>query len=110
MTDLHPDAAFKIARWCWPEAANAKTESDYAKKDRAIGQQLARDWPTIRAAELVLIERGLAEEYGRKLLDEICDARDTWSENEAASLCATAPLDARCRALLAVIEKQEAKK
>jgi hypothetical protein len=61
----------------------------------------------VRNAERVLIERGHAEEYGRALIREL-NLYPLGSDEDAA-LCATAPLDARLRAMAAVIRGLEKK-
>lgn len=103
-------AALTIARWCWPEeywktygdesdSCLFGTESDFS----------ADDWSDVNAAELVLIERGHAEAYGRALWERTADVpRNTPGMWMKYALIATAPLDARVRAMSAVIEKLEA--
>ena len=96
MTDLPPDAELRIARYCWPEV------------DGEIGIGLRAHnpayWPHdwIQQAELVLIERGLAHQYGKALQATFTERART--KEEAVAWIATAPLDARVRAMLAVIE------
>ena len=116
MTNLPDDAALRIARWCWPERQWISNPDNI---DHAIAYSEdphgwywdATELDDVRAAEQVVIERGLAEEYGRALCIAtkaiICIDDDLQYDGIAA--IATAPLDARVRALLTVIEKQEAR-
>ena len=128
MTDLPPDAALIVARWCWPEECQRnETRCDLVVSNGTYALSVFD--PTCfgsgnfmldtRAAELVIIERGLAEEYGRTLAialgfnecgeammrNDVCSFTRTDYVNAAdCALLATAPLDARIRAMLAVIQ------
>lgn len=120
MSDLPKDAVLRIVRFCWPHGQwfmdssvtlvafdrspvhQAKGAAGYF--DPALGS-------SVNAAEAVLIERGHAEAYGRALLDVVATPELADKEGKADpalfAALATAPLDARVRAMAAVIEKLE---
>ena len=110
MGDLPPDAALRIARWIWPTAEwqllCGKAHSDTHR----VGLDLW-SWNGVHFAEGVLIKRGLAKAYGGALVAELTGQAqlDSFSGFEEIALVATAPLDARVRALLVVVEEQERK-
>ncbi len=116
MTDLPPDAALKIARWCWPEAHDWLCGKYLTA---TIGEVMIRfDIETlidVRVAELVLISRGLAEEYGialgwAVLMDSPSRLHKEWEVcGEDIADIAMASIDVRIRAMLFVIDRQEAK-
>ena len=109
MTDPTPDAALKIARWCWPKTA------EFIARDMGIVRLIEadggyRDWCVyltdhVHAAELVLIERGHAHQYGKELQATFTERART--KEEAVAWIATASLDARCRAILSTIDSYE---
>lgn len=99
--------ALVIARWCWPEP-DEWTVSDmpWVIRDTDDGQTPDCFDPSsphdIADAERVLIERGHAEAYGRALAFELSidGYDDLW---EFCAAAATAPLDARVKAMAATI-------
>lgn len=122
--------ALVVCRWCWPccewkEAPEIDGEKaarhvvDYmsCKRGHPMGDfTLADDdFYGVNCAERVLIERGLAEAYGRELVAELgirtFSGGGGWTEPWAIAVhAAAAPLDARIRALAAVVRAQEGKK
>lgn len=126
---MQTDAALTIARWAWPERRTWRAvETQAFPHARAEAELLVhrcgecgmpKPWniertrfsidepEDVHVAELVVIDRVGREVHGRALLHELLLERYTWSEGETASLCATAPLDSRVRALLEVIRAQE---
>ena len=122
MTDLTPDAALIIARWCWP-GRNWYTIADddgahpiwddpcshCGERKRPKRTSFYIESDDIRVAELVLIERGLAGEYGDALAEELdVYCNHNWEDNPSPAFAklATAPLDARVRAILTVIDER----
>lgn len=116
--------ALTIARFCWPERSWRHDTDGIAPDDVVIsdGPEFAiyRDFTEIddvRVAELAVIERGLAKEYGKALLVELGmrgqEGDGSWTISMLPGIdhakLATAPLDARVRALAAVIRAQEEK-
>lgn len=117
--------ALKIARFCWPAREWVADDEKFVRSlpcsgqdmgftldetDGAYCEMLSLPLWRMRDAELVLIERGLADGYAWYLLDEL----DLYTPKEinkdcvldVAWKCATAPLDARVRAMVAVIDQQ----
>lgn len=104
MTDLPPDAALRIARWCWPEGR----WNPGASPSRCLidgGPEFStNEWACLHNAEAVLIERGLEDAYGRALAHEL------WPENPhctfavAIAQVRTAPLTVVIRAILSAID------
>lgn len=102
--------AMTIALWCWP--AEVKPNMVKPKGEFSVIVFSVDDWSEselnrygVHDAERILTERGLAEEYGRALERELSDSFDddgepTWADS---ARMATAPLDARVRAMAAVI-------
>lgn len=101
VTPLTPDEALRVARWLHPAAASWGT--------------IAPDLGDIAALERALIERGLAEEYGRALLSDLggadlhvgggrYDLDAFWMAR-----IATASTDIRARAILCVVDEQLSK-
>jgi hypothetical protein len=116
MTDLPPADLLKIVQFCWPDDGWHTVDGEDGKPSMLLfseaGDHWGCYWPqNVSAAELALIERGLAEEYGRALAIEMrwCGRDGRWTgwlgSTEQIAEAATAPLDARCRAMLAVVEK-----
>ncbi len=125
--------ALVVARWCWP--SERWSETAYVDRDgvRRVGAlQGARptrfcseEHEDVADAERVLIERGHAEAYGRALWVEVLDDVSSNEEEKAdtrrsgmldihrgadfANL-ATAPLEARVRAMAATIRDLESDK
>lgn len=101
------DDALTVARWCWPEP-DEWTVSDmpYVIRDTDDGRMPECFDPSsphdVHEAEDVLIERGHAEAYGAWLTSELF-GRQVVNTSERAALIATAPLDARVKAMAAVI-------
>jgi hypothetical protein len=104
--------ALLIARWCWPGVEYR--EDEWGNAVEVLDCQnlfLRNDWRAIHHAERILIERGHAEAYGKALMQQdgieihYCDS-NSMSDHEfcaEAAKLATAPLDARVRALAATI-------
>ena len=108
MSEYLTDAALRIARWIWPTAEwqllCGKAHSDTHR----VGLD-SWSWNDVHFAEGVIIKRGLSEQYGRALLTAL---GWPWPNDEPVltskvAEIATAPLDARVSAILAVIEQQE---
>jgi len=105
--------ALEIARWAWPdkrwsERIDRSTACVWIDLKRsASGEFDVGRFDSLQDAELVLIERGLAEEYGQKLWAEVWDRPFGLGNGLSIARIATAPLDARVRAILAVIRAQE---
>lgn len=116
--------ALTIARWCWPgrtwregrygvDDIGIETADGFRFKDDPKSLLVTRP-EDVHAAERVLIERGHAEAYGLAL-HALVVCEQPWdgkrgiipdiTANEIAQL-ATAPLDARVRAMVAVIRAQ----
>ncbi len=97
-TSPTPDDLLALARFCSPwKEWNSESRHDVA------------------AAEAVLIERGMGEEYGAELVAELGVARGErldWEFEWAASVAAirTAPLDVCVRAMVQVVRAEEAKR
>lgn len=97
-TSPTPDDLLALARFCWPHEAVWFCPESPAH---------------VSAAEAVLIERGLGIRYIRQLAKALrfVPAPDghRYSETDAMIL-ATAPLDARVRAMVQVVRAEEAKR
>ena len=120
MTDLPKDAALTISRWCWStlqwESTARWTALGRAGSDSSPLRRFDTNiYEDVRAAELVLIERGLAEEYGEALFNDLYPVRRDGLKDLPRAVpawrpwlaeVATAPIEARARAILAVIEGQ----
>ena len=112
MADLPPDAALRIARFCWPNEPWMMSEN----MRLAFGRITGRAWYPDRIddladAERVIVERGLGERYGEALIEEIDGIYTERQTLEAMfAIIRTAPLDAILRALFAVVEEQEKKR
>ena len=117
MTQLPNDVALRIVRWCWPERVWVR-DPDGIDPDLAYSDgppfSIYRDFTErddVAHAERVVIERGLAEDYGCALVDELGfggpPGPDGPSLYEVWGKIATAPIEARVRALLAVIEQEK---
>ena len=101
--------ALKIAKWRWPKSVWDWTV--YDDGSGAINREHkfdAQHHGDVHEVELVLIERGLAEQYGLYLLAELFGRAGVALTDlpDRATRIATAPLDARIRALVAVIDAQ----
>ena len=118
--------ALKIARFCWPGKEWRIGTVDgtlYWKDGNSFNLDASwnpNDLNEIAVAEAVLIERGLGEEYGMQLFRHTQhtaieasydDGRNPGVEADYHDLAmiATAPLDARVRAMVKVIKKEEKK-
>lgn len=117
-------AALVIARWCWPELPWEQAISDVQDVRTEVAGEVqalmdcdkcghaddrfwnAHDAKDVTAAERILIERWHADAYGMALCDDFEWVHADLSMAEVAKI-ATAPLDARVRAMAAVIEKLE---
>jgi hypothetical protein len=106
---VQTDAALVIARWCWPNEPWNLSANMRLATGAITGRPFYPDrMDDVHAAELVVIERGLAEEYGRALAFDLwpTEPKPKFTFSIALALAATAPLDARVRALVAAIEAQ----
>lgn len=96
----------KIMEWCGGPLKDGHVPSVSVPKSELLDRHC-------HAAELVFIERGLSEEYGRELQDQLwpnakhvtCIIPPSFEAYIAAA--ATAPLDSRVRAMVAVIDSLE---
>ena len=122
--------ALTIARWCWPKYTwKEGIESEVYTEECGTDDSCWEFWPDeyggrpqdceqngrkgVSDAESVLIECGLAENYGNALCWELWGNknhpefkfRGDWAPNLGADLAelATAPLNVRVRAMAAVI-------
>lgn len=100
--------ALKIARFLWPDK---EWRADPATG--GAGSNDLRFVPTsfggCNGAEHAIIARGLAEEYGEALCRELFGAPGGIEPHPFAQI-RTAPLECIVRALVAVIDAQEAKR
>lgn len=96
------DDALAVARFLRPRKNPARPGSEYARQEDEIDRNWI--WNNIAAAEAVLVERGLGEQYGAELVAELklCGHVDL----DAARI-RTAPLDVCLRAMAAVVRKQQ---
>lgn len=117
--------ALTIARWCWPSIEAWVQDGDASPAcscEKCVGFQFRSydsddhcpsgvRWYGVAAAESILIERGLAWNYGDALAAILfADPRSNAMRfSEQFTMFATAPLAARVRAMAAVIRAQEAK-
>lgn len=119
--------ALDVARFCWPDKP-WQVEDEHGdptfvfavwhhdvrhsdKLDEAAWS--GEDAADIAAAERVLVERGLKNEYGRELIYALREDGDVhigrpFTDDDATSL-ATAPLDLRLRAMARVVREQQPK-
>jgi hypothetical protein len=115
--------ALTVAKWCWPTIGwrpGRHGDINYAAADCNLNALGSRVWSPLQdandanCAERVLIERGLASAYGKALLQQdgieihYCDSHSMSDPEfcaESAKL-ATASLDARVRAMAAVVRAQ----
>lgn len=116
MTDTND--ALTVARWCWPDEPHNPGFRLLADKTFALSVFDPEEWEGsersqfgVRSAESVVIERGLAVQYGATLLAAL-DGADLYSGGGRYDLdgywlarLATAPIGARLRALAAVIRR-----
>lgn len=114
--------ALTIARWCWRARQWSLSPDNRVRTSPDIGSPACFD-PSmmdghvsefeteygVSSAEAVLIERGLAEEYGNAICVELCVEGRGKDLGTQCAMIATAPLAARVCALAAVIRAQEAK-
>ncbi len=118
MTSTATDSdALAIARFCWPEQTwEPFRDSTEAHAVNELGECAGphfsgRTRAGLALAECALVERGHAEAYGRALVKEIrWDGPELPAETPSGAVLfgwyahlATAPLDARVRAMAAVI-------
>ena len=95
--------ALTVARWCWPE--DSLGAQDCIRSFMEFDGD-HRDF--IAAAEAVVRERGLGEEYGRGLLGVLGFWRGLALLNfDEMATIATAPLHARLAALAAVAREAQ---
>jgi hypothetical protein len=100
--------ALTIARWCWPEEQWHQNYANVLPSTAGgIGfDDTSMDDPdgyfAVSDAERVVIERGHGRAYGLALLDHLDIGITAWCSDHA-EVIATAPLDARMRALAATI-------
>jgi hypothetical protein len=94
-----------VAKWCWPN-------EDWQRLCAENGPDFPFRWGGLHGAERVVIERGLAEQYGAELVAALGlfgrDVRE-WpvsADGEDFAKLATAPLEVRVRALAAVVRAQ----
>ena len=112
---LPQDAALRLARFIWPEDKPAWSKADKYGEATLYGENGYfdfDDWDLIHAAEAVLIERGLGEEYGRALYAVMLSSvhgpvslTDMKKYREDIAVFATAPKEDRVRAMLRVGEE-----
>lgn len=121
-----PEDILALARFCWPYAGwNMSViglASTNTTKAACPAYFSAGSRDAVAAAEAILIERGLGEEYGRAFAAEMRWTGKYWSPHlsankdplrlmgDAIAACLNAPLDARVRAMVAVVRAQEDKK
>ncbi len=109
-TSPTPDDLLALARFCWPGQTHLGIRCAL----------IAQDLNHCAAAEAVLIERGLGEEYGGELARQLeRDGRPMGIDPTQDMVrvysrwilhAATAPLDARVRAMVQVVRAEEAKR
>jgi hypothetical protein len=105
LTSPTPDDLLALARFCWPEQAWAT---------RVVGDpKFTPD--SVAAAEAILIERGLGSAYADALGKLVCmewvqvNGQAAVLTSQEILCIATAPLDARVRAMVQVVRAEEAK-
>jgi hypothetical protein len=106
-TSPTPDDLLALARFCKAE----KWHEVFCRNLSGVSGEGAQR-SAVSAAEAVLIERGLGEEYGAELVAELGVARGErldWEFEWAASVAAirTAPLDVCVRAMVQVVKQQQ---
>ena len=122
MSDLPNDAVLRIVRFCWPgfdPDLQPVSDGTHIIATFAPESWTADDFSCygVRDAERILIERGHAEAYGREVFEalnsrsrygglSLCDA-DYEPRFDVLAQFITLSLDARVRAMAAVIEKLE---
>ncbi len=113
-TSPTPDDLLALARFCWPDREWTSCPIG-ARTRRRLDATMDAHWSAgkrdhVSAAEAVLIERGLGIRYIRQLAKALrfVPAPDghRYSETDAMIL-ATAPLDARVRAMVEVVRQHE---
>lgn len=113
MPSLPPDAALRIARFCrpdleWRASKIVGVVRAPSQHPQCVDERFDIEVPEkVAAAERAIVEHGLGEEYGRELMWAIPNTH--LSSALGACWLATAPLDVRVRALLAVVEAEEEK-
>lgn len=110
MAEVNESDALTIARWCWadkPWQHFSDTACSAWTSTKSLDWMAVDSWKEIHAAE-----RGLAEEYGRALYHEL--SGEDWDPGalleffaDQYTKTATAPLDARVRAMAAVIREAQ---
>lgn len=105
------DDALDVARFCWPDPSWRCHHEDGVPCRDYMHWPCAFDPSSVHhiaAAERVLVERGLGEEYGRELAFEVLrgNVMDRWGCVLAGAL---APLDARLRAMARVVREKQQK-
>lgn len=103
--------ALTIARWCWPDANEWRMSEtgDWALRDTDDGRLPDSFDPSIPYdviyAEEVVIERGLRRQYGNELHKIVAEESGVgdFPDGDWDATIATAPLDARVRAMAAAI-------
>ena len=108
---LPPDAALRIARFCWPHSEWILSEPLLVwERGRGHRTLCFGEESSLRLAERAIVERGLGERYGEELIEAVDGIYTERQTLEAMfAVIRTAPLDAIVRALLAVVEAEEKK-
>lgn len=121
--DLTPAEALEIARFCWPHK-DSFWWNDECDQVHGVGGPGPRTWDCndhsdLSAAERVLVERGLGDEYERALLAQMNVMRAhriglsgvPVVEVQAGTIAAaiTAPLNVRARSILETVREHSAR-
>lgn len=92
---LTSEEALRVARFCWPKSAHywSPTNND-----------------SVAHAERVLVERGLAHEYGQRLAVELGPPPESLEGYFGyVAMIRTAPTEVIARAVLRVVDEQTSK-
>ena len=102
MPDLSPAELLEIARFAWPDGHWESSEMGSLLNPIAGRTFSCRRWQDVHAAELAVIEEGFGAQYGVALSAALNIDLDRFRTHLDFAKLATAPIDARLRALLRV--------